>query len=226
MSLFSGIADGGREGQPTPSHVVRESASCRERASNSAIHKFTLPLLVLSANTPGPVTSAKPRSNAVYRHCGPRLSFSARLFLSSSSLVLSQSCVSLAQSIKESIPSCGRLVVKIRRLDRIKPAAATFTEAERVANWTRGEEEEDIGRLPLQSMQVFCMEHFLSCIMGISADVHWIDERCMLSLRANLETSMIGRCLERTGGRKGSHFSPVSRQNELLRNWFSHFEMD
>ena len=59
--------------------------------------------------------------------------------------------MSLAQSIKESIPSCGRLVVKIRRLDRIKPAAATFTEAERVANWTRGEEEEDIGRLPLQS---------------------------------------------------------------------------
>ena len=71
-------------------------------------------------------------------------------------LVLSQSCVSLAQSIKESIHSCGRLVVKIRRLDRIKPAAATFTEAERVANWTRGEEEEeDIGRLPLQTIQLF-----------------------------------------------------------------------
>ena len=96
--------------------------------------------------------------------------------------------MSLAQSIKESIPSCGRLVVKIRRLDRIKPAAATFTEAERVANWTRGEEEEeDIGRLPLQSIQLF-----FACIMGISADVHWIDERYMLSLSANLETSMIG----------------------------------
>ena len=102
--------------------------------------------------------------------------------------------MSLAQSIKESIPSCGRLVVKIRRLDRIKPAAATFTEAERVANWTRGEEEEDIGRLPLQSMQFFAWSIFFHVIMGISADadVHWIDERHILSLRANLETSMIG----------------------------------
>ena len=133
----------------------RERAS--ERASNSAIHKFTLPLLFFKCEHSPPGHVCKSQSNAectaivvlgfhFLRDCflPPPRSFFCR----------SQSCVSLAQSIKESIPSCGRLVVKIRRLDRIKPAAATFTEAERVANWTRGEEEEDIGRLPLQSIQV------------------------------------------------------------------------
>ena len=78
-------------------------------------------------------TFKSPSSAALWSHVGTsslhfrRHSFSARLFppLSQSAVV----CVSLAQSIKESIRSCGG-VVKIRRLDRIKPAT-TFRERER-----------------------------------------------------------------------------------------------
>ena len=131
MSLFSGMADGGREGQPTPSHVRSARIGILQRASERATAQFTSSLFLCSFQVltlSGHV--CKTQSKAVYCHCGPygRLSFSARLFPSSSSLVLSQSCVCHLHTVHKRVdsPLAGALlVVKIRRLDRIKPAAAT-----------------------------------------------------------------------------------------------------